>query len=63
VLTDGHIIAFIATTQPERAKAFYSKVLGLRLVEDTPFALVFDVSGTMLRTQRVQTLILAGHTC
>jgi|SRR5215472_11543216 len=56
------VIAFIATTQPEQARVFYSKVLGLPLIEDTPYALVFDANGTMLRVQKVQTLIPAGHT-
>ena len=62
MLTSSDVIAFVATTQPERAKAFYSEVLGLRLVEDTPYALVFDANGTMLRIQKVQALTPAGHT-
>jgi catechol 2,3-dioxygenase-like lactoylglutathione lyase family enzyme len=62
MLAHSDIIAFIATTQPEQAKVFYSEVLGLRLMEDTPFALVFDANGTMLRIQKVQTLTPAGHT-
>ncbi len=56
------IIAFIATTQPERARGFYSEKLGLRLVEDTPYALVYDANGTMLRIQKVQALTPAGYT-
>jgi catechol 2,3-dioxygenase-like lactoylglutathione lyase family enzyme len=36
MLTSSDIIAFVATTQPEKARVFYSEVLGLRLVEDTP---------------------------
>ena len=62
MLVHSDLIAFLATTQPERAKAFYSEVLGLPLMEDTPFALVFDGHGTMLRIQKVQTLTPAGHT-
>jgi catechol 2,3-dioxygenase-like lactoylglutathione lyase family enzyme len=62
MLAHCDIIAFIATTQPEQAKVFYSEGLGLRLMEDTPFALVFDANGTMLRVQKVQTLTPAGHT-
>jgi len=56
------VIAFLATTQPEQARMFYSEVLGLRLMEDTPYALVFDANGTMLRIQKVQQLTPAGHT-
>lgn len=35
------------------AKTFYSKTLGLRLVEDDQFALVFDGAGVPLRIQKV----------
>ena len=45
-------IAFIATSRPAEALAFYRDSLGLRLLEDTPFALVFDAFGTMLRVQK-----------
>ena len=44
----------IATTQPERAKEFYSEVLGLKLVEDGWFALVFTAGGTRLHIQKVK---------
>ena len=62
MLAHEHSIAFIATTRPEQARVFYSAVLGLRLIEDTPSALVFDANGTMLRIQKVQTLTSGGHT-
>ncbi len=62
MLAHSDLIAFIATTQPEQAKVFYSEVLELPLMEDTPFALVFDANGTMLRIQKVQTLTPARHT-
>jgi len=49
-------MAFVATANADRAKRFYRDVLGLRLLEDTPFALVFDAAGTQLRIQKVQEL-------
>jgi catechol 2,3-dioxygenase-like lactoylglutathione lyase family enzyme len=52
MLGDQELIAFIATTDGDRAKAFYTDVLGLRLVSDDPFAIVFDAHGTMLRVQK-----------
>ncbi|HET9954900.1 MAG TPA: VOC family protein [Polyangiaceae bacterium] len=55
-------MAFIATERPERALAFYRDVLGLRLLEDTPFALVFDAFGTMLRVQKAHSVVLAPYT-
>jgi catechol 2,3-dioxygenase-like lactoylglutathione lyase family enzyme len=55
ILGGGKLVAFAATTDPVKARAFYEDVLGLRLVEDAkPFALVFDANGTMLRVTTVQ---------
>jgi catechol 2,3-dioxygenase-like lactoylglutathione lyase family enzyme len=56
------IIAFVATTAPTRAKKFYADTLGLRLVSEDAFALVFDAGGTMLRVATVQELHPAGYT-
>jgi len=56
------LIAFVATKQPEQAKTFYRNVLGLDLVADGPFALVFDAHGTMLRVSKVRELTPAPHT-
>jgi catechol 2,3-dioxygenase-like lactoylglutathione lyase family enzyme len=53
MLGNARLIAFSATRQPDKARAFYEKTLGLRFVEDSPFALVFDANGTMLRVQKV----------
>jgi catechol 2,3-dioxygenase-like lactoylglutathione lyase family enzyme len=56
------IIAFVATTNPARAKKFYATTLGLRLVSEDPFALAFDAGGTMLRVATVPKLQPAGYT-
>ena len=56
------VVAFIATAQSDRTKEFYERVLGLDLVEDSPFALVFDAHGTMLRIQKVKELQPAPYT-
>jgi catechol 2,3-dioxygenase-like lactoylglutathione lyase family enzyme len=45
-----NIIGFVTIVDVARAKEFYGKTLGLRLVsEEPPFALVFDANGIMLR--------------
>jgi predicted enzyme related to lactoylglutathione lyase len=62
MLKSRPIVAFVATTDPKRAKAFYAKTLGLRLVSEDGFALVFDAGGTMLRVAVVKTLQPAGYT-
>ena len=55
-------MAFVATLDPARAKEFYRGTLGLPLVNEDPFALVFDANGTMLRVTRVQELAPAKYT-
>lgn len=60
--THTRMISFVATQKPALAREFYSKTLGLKLVSDDPFAMVFDVNGAMLRVQKVQELVPARHT-
>ena len=61
-LGSRRIIAFVATVDPVRAKAFYAGVLGLRLVTEDQFALVFDAAGTTLRVNVVPALTPAPYT-
>ena len=56
------LIAFVATSRPDEARAFYVDVLGLRLVADEPFALIFDAGGTALRIAKVQTVTSVPYT-
>jgi len=44
------------------AKVFYADKLGLKLVSEDGFALVFDVNGTMLRVAAVQKASPAEYT-
>ena len=46
----------VATADADRAKVFYRDVLGLRLVADEHYALVFTAGDTMLRIQKVRDL-------
>lgn len=59
---NSKIISFVATKDPARSLEFYAGTLGLKLVSDDPFALVFDANGTMLRVQKVHELVPAKHT-
>jgi catechol 2,3-dioxygenase-like lactoylglutathione lyase family enzyme len=63
MLGSANVMAFVATAKPAEARRFYESVLGLSLVEDSPFALVFDASGTMLRVQKVEEAVVAPYTC
>jgi catechol 2,3-dioxygenase-like lactoylglutathione lyase family enzyme len=56
------LVAFVATRELGRAKAFYCGTLGLRLVSEDEFALVFDAAGTMLRIARAQEVAAAEYT-
>ena len=62
MLAQDPIMAFVATTNADRARAFYGETLGLRLVADEPYALVFDAGGTMLRVQKVEAMTPSRHT-
>ena len=54
MLGSEEILAFAPTTDAARATVFYRDVLGLTLIEDTPFALVFDANGRQLRIPKVE---------
>lgn len=62
LLESAAIMAFSATADADRAKSFYRDQLGLRLVSDEQYALVFDTGGTMLRVQRVKEVRQAQYT-
>ncbi len=49
------IVAFVPTRSPGTARPFYEKTLGLRLVSDDHFALVFDANGVTVRAVDVST--------
>ena len=57
ILAENEMIGFVATTQPERAKAFYCEVLGLELVEDGWHAIVFTAAGRTLMVQKVREFV------
>ncbi|WP_433204832.1 VOC family protein [Dactylosporangium sp. CS-047395] len=56
MLADAAAIAFVPSTDLDRSRAFYGSVLGLPLVEQTPFACVFRAGPTMLRVTKVEQL-------
>lgn len=48
------LVAFVATEDLGRARAFYERTLGLALIEESPFAFAFDAGGTQLRVTAVE---------
>ena len=58
-----NIIGFVSIVNVARAREFYQHTLGLRLVlEEPPFALVFDANGIMLRLGMAQEIAPAHGT-
>ena len=56
-------IAFIATDDASRSVAFYRDTLGLEMIADEPFALVFELhDGTPLRIAKVEQLQAPPYT-
>lgn len=62
MLANSNLVAFAATAMPDQAKEFYSQVLKLSELEDTPFALVFDANGVTLRIQKVTSVNVPEYT-
>jgi catechol 2,3-dioxygenase-like lactoylglutathione lyase family enzyme len=62
IIASSKIMSFVATSDPARAMVFYRDTLGLKLLSEDPFALAFDVHGTMLRVQIVQKMTPTSYT-
>ena len=55
------IVALVATADGARARKFYEETLGLELVSEDMFAVVFRAGGTMLRVTKVPATIIAPY--
>ncbi len=62
MLRDCELVAFVATTDVVRARTFFTDVVGLSVLEDTPFACVLDAHGTTLRVTPVESIAPARYT-
>ena len=49
-------MAFIPVRDLSVAKSFYGELIGLRVTEESPYAVVLDAGGTMLRLTQVDDL-------
>ena len=61
-LSNADVVAFVATTDKARARAFYEGVLGLQVVHDDDFACVVDSHGTQIRINAVEERAGAEYT-
>lgn len=62
MLKDSDSVSFVATLDAAISRAFYEGSLGLNLIADEHFALVFDLNGHTLRIAKVDALVPAEHT-
>jgi catechol 2,3-dioxygenase-like lactoylglutathione lyase family enzyme len=62
VLAAVPFIGFIPVRDIFEARGFYTRVLGLRVIEDTPFAVVLEAGGTTLRLTPVPWLSVQPFT-
>ena len=62
MLESSDLVAFVATTDLDRARVFYGEVVGLPVIEESPFACVFDANGTQLRVTPVDEIRTAPYT-
>lgn len=56
MLQDADVVAFVPTRDPAKARAFYGDVLGLQLISEDPFALVFNANGVTVRVANVSSV-------
>lgn len=62
MLGNSEVIGFIPTKQPDTAKAFYEQNLGLNLLSEDPFALVFQANSAQLRIVKMDEFQPAPYT-
>ena len=53
MLGEAELVAFVPTTNPKKARAFYETTLGLHFVSDDQFAVVVDSNGVTIRIANV----------
>jgi catechol 2,3-dioxygenase-like lactoylglutathione lyase family enzyme len=62
MLESSDLVAFVATTDLDGARASYRHVLGLSVVDESPFTCVFDAHGTQIRVTPVGEIRTAPST-
>ena len=62
MLKKNDSVTFLATRNPAESRAFYEDKIGLTLISEEHFALMFDLKGHRLRITKVNELTPAKHT-
>src|SRR6476660_902321 len=53
MLGSADIVAFVPTRNPDKARQFYEKTLGLKFIDDDKFALVLESKRVMIRVVNI----------
>ncbi|MEO8692699.1 MAG: VOC family protein [Acidimicrobiales bacterium] len=61
-LSSAELMAFLPSDDLDRSRIFFRDVIGLALVEQDPYACVFDANGTRLRINLVAPFSRPPHT-
>jgi catechol 2,3-dioxygenase-like lactoylglutathione lyase family enzyme len=62
VLGEATVVAFVGSEDRAASERFCRGVLGLKLIESSPYACVHEVRGTILRVTRVELAARAPYT-
>lgn len=62
MLERSALIGFVGVSDLDRAREFYGETLGLPVTDESPFAIVADAHGTMLRLTAVERPAAAPYT-
>ena len=62
MLENSMMVGFIATSMPELSKRFYKELLGLVLIEETPYAIVLESKNAIIRIQKTEQVFPPPYT-
>ena len=62
MLERSALVGFVGVSDLDRARQFYGATLGLPISDESPFALVANANGTMLRLTAVEQPMAAPYT-
>jgi catechol 2,3-dioxygenase-like lactoylglutathione lyase family enzyme len=61
-LKNSKMVGFLATSRSDIAKRFYDEILDLTLIEETPYALVFESVNAVIRIQKTEDVFPPPYT-
>ncbi len=62
MLTNAKPVCFVLAADLPKARAFYTETLGLSETGEDPFAVSYELAGTMLRLTKVEGHVAGPHT-